>query len=98
MERSSSSKSSEDDKAGIVSCWGRLKLKVQRSRISFCLRDMFTKKRRVKMVNFRYDPLSYSQNFDEGGLMEEEMQNSFSSRYAALSSKPAQPDRQEQVL
>jgi len=70
-------------KEGLHSCWGCLKLKLPWTR----QRDQ---RRGVGKVGggYRYDPLSYAQNFDEGWDDDEELsQRGFSARYAAPSSK-----------
>jgi len=71
-------KNSSPPRSFIVSCWGCLKLKLP-----------WTKRKNTcnkSTGGFGYDPLSYSQNFDEG-LMEddEESCRRFSARYAAPS-------------
>ncbi|EHA8590523.1 hypothetical protein COCNU_scaffold019918G000010 [Cocos nucifera] len=69
---------------GFFSCWGSLCGKIRRLG--------WRRRRRGKLYarrgSFKYDPLSYSQNFDEGGGWEEEEEaersyRGFSSRYAA---------------
>jgi hypothetical protein len=71
------------DKEGLLSCWGCLKLKLP-----------WTQQRVRRGAGkvgggFRYDPLSYAQNFDEGWDDGDEdlSQRGFSARYAAPSSK-----------
>ncbi|QCE15984.1 hypothetical protein DEO72_LG11g2997 [Vigna unguiculata] len=77
MEKSSCSRSKSN--GGWLSCWGCLKMKLP-----------WTKKTSsYKPVGgFKYDPLSYAQNFDDGLLEddEESLQRGFSARYAAPSS------------
>ncbi|KAB1200405.1 hypothetical protein CJ030_MR0G007416 [Morella rubra] len=70
------------DREGLLSCWGRLKLKLPW--INRRLRSANIKKRKFG-GRFRYDPLSYAQNFDEGwdDATEEVTQRGFSARYAA---------------
>ncbi|KAK7282918.1 hypothetical protein RIF29_12039 [Crotalaria pallida] len=80
MEKSSSSPRSKAE-GGWLSCWGRLKLKLP-----------WAKQRSTykHVGGFRYDPLSYAQNFDEGNWVEddeESLSRGFSARYAALSTK-----------
>lgn len=70
---------------GLASCWGNLKLMFQWRR-----KKRFSKQIRGNKCSFKYDPLSYAQNFDEGCLDEDDEDSSFrgfSSRYAAPSSK-----------
>lgn len=65
-----------------VSCWGCLKLKLP-----------WTKRKSTynkSIGGFGYDPLSYAQNFDDGNWEdddEESLRRSFSTRYAAPSTK-----------
>lgn len=95
--------SSSDDTRSqeMVSCWGRFKLIFSRSKKLIKNADdssggggginfPFSKsKKRVKHSDaFRYSPLSYAQNFDDGVEWEADDQNDpffpgFSSRYAA---------------
>lgn len=80
------------EKEGLLSCWGRLKLKLpwRRKRV----RSPHTRSRSGVGTlggRFKYDPLSYAQNFDEGWDDDDEevYQRGFSARYAAPnSSKP----------
>ena len=78
MEQSSSSPKSSR-RGGLLSCWGRLKLKLP-----------WTKKTSTykPIGGFGYDPLSYAQNFDEGWVEgdEQSSRRRFSARYAAPSS------------
>ncbi|KAK7311722.1 hypothetical protein RJT34_10033 [Clitoria ternatea] len=82
MERSSSSSPRSKTEGG--SCWGCLKLKLP-----------WTKRTRTykPVGGFRYDPLSYAQNFDDGLVEDDEeaLHRGFSARYAALSAKPVKP-------
>ncbi|KAI9107106.1 hypothetical protein K1719_022634 [Acacia pycnantha] len=76
MDKSSSLRSSSAD-GGLFSCWGCLKLKLP-----------WSKRHSYKPAGgFRYDPLSYAQNFDDGCLDgdEEKTRRGFSARYAASS-------------
>lgn len=92
--------SSDDTREEMVSCWGRFKLIFSRSTKliknadsgsgSGCINFPFSKsKKRVKHSDaFRYSPLSYAQNFDDGVEWEADDQHDsffrgFSSRYAA---------------
>ncbi|KAL4179894.1 hypothetical protein AMTRI_Chr13g89530 [Amborella trichopoda] len=67
-----------------MSCWGRLRFRLK----SVFMRSGF----RAKPGSFRYDPLSYSQNFDEGKWEEEEDVSNpcrgFSARFAPPAPKP----------
>lgn len=78
MEKSSSLKSTSD--GGLFSCWGCLKLKVPWTKRASSFRPV---------GGYKYDPLSYAQNFDEGCLDddEESSRRGFSARYAAPSTK-----------
>lgn len=91
------------DGVGLLSCWGRLKLKLpwtkrrtwdtdtrrRQSSVGCNIAATLRNKRRPKPAGgFRYDPLSYSQNFDEGCWDDdtvESLSRGFSSRYAAPS-------------
>lgn len=76
MEKNISPRSSSSD-GGLFSCWGCLKWKL-------CL----SKRHRFRPVGgFKYDPLSYAQNFDEGVVEydDETTRRGFSARYAASS-------------
>ncbi|XAR48475.1 hypothetical protein NMG60_11031301 [Bertholletia excelsa] len=84
MERESSSHSPRDntDEQGLLSCWGRLKLKLpwsrgrrrrgptRQARVGWRkITSIFKPSRpRPRPVggSFGYDPLSYAQNFDDG--------------------------------
>lgn len=88
------------DGVGLLSCWGRLKLKLpwrkggtwdtdtrrQQSSFGCNIAATFRNNRRPKPAGgFRYDPLSYSQNFDEGFWDDDDVESlsrGFSSRYA----------------
>ncbi|KAL7175807.1 hypothetical protein ACSBR2_029405 [Camellia fascicularis] len=93
----------DDDQQELLSCWGRLKLKLklnlplerrrrsqrsQRSTVGWNLTNIF-KSKQPRSAGFRYDPLSYAQNFDEGWDEDDEdsLHRGFSSRYAAPSLK-----------
>ncbi|KAK3231111.1 hypothetical protein Dsin_002992 [Dipteronia sinensis] len=80
MERTPSSSSNNTDGAGLLSCCGRLKLKLpwtkrrvwsdtRRARHGSegCnIAAVFQAKQPKPIGKFGYDPLSYAQNFDEG--------------------------------
>ncbi|KAI8548484.1 hypothetical protein RHMOL_Rhmol07G0277200 [Rhododendron molle] len=98
MERDESPRDNRDEQEGLLSCWGRLKLKFpwgrrrgrrrtreRRSvRWNIRVKDIFKSKRQRPAVG-GYDPLSYAQNFDEGWEEDDEdySNRGFSSRYAA---------------
>ncbi|KAJ0024354.1 hypothetical protein Pint_08530 [Pistacia integerrima] len=93
MERTNSPPHNTD-RVGLLSCWRRLKLKLpwtkrRQSSVGCNIAATFRNKRRPKPAGgFRYDPLSYSQNFDEGCWDDdnvESLSRRFSSRYAAPS-------------
>ncbi|URD84143.1 hypothetical protein MUK42_05532 [Musa troglodytarum] len=73
---------------GLFSCWGKLRL----ASLWRSLRRCGSRRGRrgrlyVKRGSFRYDPLSYSQNFDDGGRDGDEERGYhrvFSSRLATL--------------
>lgn len=87
-------------RVGWLSCWGWLKLKLlwrkrrtwdtdtrrRQSSVGYTMTTAFRNKRRPKPAGgFSYDPLSYSQNFDEGFWDDdnvESLSRGFSSRYA----------------
>lgn len=77
METSSSPRGSKTNGGGgLFSCWRGLKLKIPW-------------KRRTNNT-YRYDPLSYAQNFDDGTWEEDDEESlgrGFSARYAAPSTK-----------
>ncbi|KAL8490377.1 hypothetical protein ACS0TY_025556 [Phlomoides rotata] len=81
------SSSFEKAKEEILSCWGRLKLIISRSRKPKNVPFSKSKNRAQQSGGFRYSPLSYAQNFDNGNERENDDQESlfrrFSSRYAA---------------
>ncbi|KAL2250028.1 UNVERIFIED_CONTAM: hypothetical protein Sindi_2476500 [Sesamum indicum] len=73
------------------SCWGRFILMLSRKsrkakNSSSCFSFSKSKTRAQQFGAFRYSPLSYAQNFDEGHEWEDEDQDAFfrgfSSRYA----------------
>lgn len=77
MERSLSSPRRKRE-GGMLSCWRFLKLKLPWA------------KRTNTTYGYKYDPLSYAQNFDEGCVEdddEEALRHGFSARYAAPSVK-----------
>ncbi|RYR42142.1 hypothetical protein HN51_018603 [Arachis hypogaea] len=84
MERNSSSSSSPRSKVegGLLSCFGRLKFKLP-------WRKRSAGGANKSVGGFRYDPLGYAQNFDEGCVEddEESLRHGFSARYAASSNK-----------
>nr|DAD40873.1 TPA_asm: hypothetical protein HUJ06_015196 [Nelumbo nucifera] len=98
MDRSSSSEDI-DNEVGLVSCWGQFKLKLSwpkgfdsgRQRNGDCnFRAVFGIRQSKRGGGFRYDPLSYAQNFDEGCWDEDNgdsYHRGFSSRFAAPASK-----------
>lgn len=105
MERTSASPKNTDDEAtGLLSCWGRLKLKLpwrkpriwrdtrrraQQRSVCFNIGAAFRAKNPKPAGGFKYDPLSYAQNFDDGCWDEgdvDSLSRGFSSRYAAPSS------------
>ncbi|KAK7385418.1 hypothetical protein VNO78_31136 [Psophocarpus tetragonolobus] len=69
-------KSSSSPRAGLLSCWGCLKLKLPWPKRTSTYKPV---------GGFGYDPLSYAQNFDEGCMDDEEesSRRRFSDRYAA---------------
>ncbi|KAH6764966.1 hypothetical protein C2S52_013975 [Perilla frutescens var. hirtella] len=95
MEKKYSSSDDEREESMQVSCWGRFMLTFSRSTNQRKLKNgssssnfPFSKKKSKKQSNaFRYSPLSYAQNFDDGLEWEADDQDSlfrgFSSRYAA---------------
>lgn len=82
------------DNEGLLSCLGCLKFKLpwtgQRA-VTSSSTSTYPRKRGVDKLGsrFRYDPLSYALNFDEGWDDDDEevFQRGFSARYAAPSSK-----------
>ncbi|GMJ15238.1 hypothetical protein HRI_005193000 [Hibiscus trionum] len=81
-------RSSAKEEVLVVSCWGRLnpwttrKLRSLGNRITAAFRA----KRGRAVGGFKYDPLSYAQNFDDGcgdDDPEGAVYRGFSSRYAA---------------
>ncbi|KAK7352966.1 hypothetical protein VNO80_18398 [Phaseolus coccineus] len=75
MEKSSSSSSKLN--GGWLSCWRCLKMKLPWAKRTSSYKPV---------GGFKYDPLSYAQNFDEGVKDDEELHRGFSARYAAPSS------------
>ncbi|KAL5714956.1 hypothetical protein ACHQM5_016850 [Ranunculus cassubicifolius] len=69
----------ETDEVGSISCWSCLKLK------TFRLRKSSSNKQRKPKCGFKYDALSYAQNFDDGCWDDDsnDSNQGFSSRYAA---------------
>ncbi|KAJ7965871.1 Asialoglycoprotein receptor 2 like [Quillaja saponaria] len=85
MERSIS-----EEEGGLLSCRGCLKLKLPwtKKRITRVIKLSKQRCSTYKPVGgFRYDPLSYAQNFDEGWRDNDEDSSTrgFSARYAATS-------------
>ncbi|CAI9763015.1 unnamed protein product [Fraxinus pennsylvanica] len=85
IENHSSSRNRESEDEGDeerfkVSCWGSFKQMFSRT----SLRNQTNHK--LPPGNFRYSPLGYAQNFDEGNN-EDDSYGTFSSRYAAPSSR-----------
>ncbi|KAM2811675.1 hypothetical protein COP1_044291 [Malus domestica] len=79
--------STEDKNEGVFSCWGRLKLK-----LPWIRRYTIARQRSVgnPRGGFRYDPLSYAQNFDDvwNQMNDEDFaKRGFLARYAAPSFK-----------
>ncbi|CAK9163649.1 unnamed protein product [Ilex paraguariensis] len=89
---------------GLFSCWGRLKLmlpwkrrkrsQTRQRNVRVSYRNVTRKSKGTRQVGgFRYDALSYAQNFDESCWddgNEDSSYRGFSSRYAAPSSKSMQ--------
>ncbi|XP_048331143.2 uncharacterized protein LOC125422859 [Ziziphus jujuba] len=77
------------DNEGLLWCWGCLKLKLPWSRSRRTRSRCSSTKQRISRLKavggFKYDPLSYAQNFDEGFDEDDEeyTQRGFSARYAA---------------
>ncbi|KAK8600937.1 hypothetical protein V6N13_059315 [Hibiscus sabdariffa] len=79
----------------LLSCWGRFKLKLPWTRrklrsLGYSITAAFRAKRARPVGGFKYDPLSYAQNFDDGygyGCADDDPEGAvyrgFSSRYAA---------------
>lgn len=111
MERTSSPRNGDEE--GLLSCWGRLKLKfpwtrrrvsgntitARRQRSVGCnitAALMRTNRQQKPAGGFRYDPLSYAQNFDEGCWDDDNDDGSyrgFSSRFAASASSKSLEDK-----
>ncbi|KAL2529684.1 Uncharacterized protein Fot_22285 [Forsythia ovata] len=79
IEKHSSSGNQEEEERFKVSCWGFFKQMLS----WMSLRNRTNHK--LPPGNFRYSPLSYSQNFDEGNNDDDSF-GTFSSRYAVPSS------------
>lgn len=102
MEKSSSTKDPNEETV-LALCWDWFKLKFlcrgsscssTRKRRVGCkscdVTEALSTRRRKSSVNFKYDPLSYAQNFDDGCLVDENLDSAsreLSSRFAAPSSK-----------
>ncbi|WKA09736.1 hypothetical protein VitviT2T_027356 [Vitis vinifera] len=95
-------KPGDEEEGGLLSCWGNLKLKfpcnkgrrntqTRHRRVGWKIMEAFKPKRPKPFSSFRYDPLSYAQNFDDG-CWDEDCEGSsnrgFSARFAVPSSKP----------
>ncbi|KAJ4836181.1 hypothetical protein Tsubulata_044063 [Turnera subulata] len=107
MERSSSSPRNRDEE-GLLSCWGRLKLRLPWTKrriissnstgnrkgslgcnIAAALMRRANRRQKPAAGGFKYDPLSYAQNFDEGCWdddIEDGFNRGFTSRLAPSSS------------
>ncbi|GKV33533.1 hypothetical protein SLEP1_g42034 [Rubroshorea leprosula] len=86
---------------GLLSCWGHLKLKLpwrnrrqrnnnggKNTQANMCcdVTAVFTPRQPRPFEGFRYDPLSYAQNFDDGvgdDDDEDSVRRGFSTRYVA---------------
>ena len=101
MDKNSSPRDNTAEE-GSLSCWGHLKLKLPWTRKRIDRRPRSTnigcdimnilkwRKSPKPVGGFRYDPLSYAQNFDQGCWDDDNDDDSyrgFSSRFAAPSSK-----------
>ncbi|KAK8552111.1 hypothetical protein V6N13_120534 [Hibiscus sabdariffa] len=96
MEKSSaSSKPGEEEEEGLLSCWGRLKLKLPCTKrkikaLGNSITAAFMPKQPRPVGGFKYDPLSYAQNFDDGYGDDDpwgSLYHGFSYRYAAPPSR-----------
>lgn len=85
----------EQELHGLLSCWGMLRLPSLWQSLRRRCRIRFRRDRSgVRRGSFRYDPLSYARNFDEGCQEDDEEENDrcvFSSRFAALHPPQALP-------
>ncbi|KAK1300417.1 hypothetical protein QJS10_CPB13g00290 [Acorus calamus] len=79
---------------GLCSCWGQIRLlfdpwKKMRRQASLRWGLILSKPRQPERGSFRYDPLSYARNFDDGRLDDEEdnINHGFSLRFAAPSAR-----------
>lgn len=89
MEKSSSSSSSSSSpkgtaEGGLLSCWSCLKVKLPWAKRGSTYKPI---------GGFKYDPLSYAQNFDEGWVDDDDVctRRGFSARYAAPSTDNKTP-------
>lgn len=76
----------QQEQHGLLSCWGKLKHVFPWRKLRRHVRRRHSRVP-VKRGSFKYDPLSYAQNFDDGGKDEDEENLSsrgFSSRFVAL--------------
>ncbi|GLU16049.1 hypothetical protein SLE2022_324990 [Rubroshorea leprosula] len=101
MSGNSSPKNTNEE--ALLSCWGRLKLKLPwrnkrvrsntggrdtRANMGCDITSLFTTRQQRPFGGFRYDPLSYAQNFDDGCYNDDSqdaIRRGFSARYVASS-------------
>lgn len=100
MDPKKSGDEEEEEEKGLLSCWGNLKRRFpwrkgrrnSRRRVGRKIIEAFKPKRHKRdFSSFRYDPLSYAQNFDDG-CWDEDCEDcshrGFSARFAVPYSKP----------